>query len=96
MGTRKAVTPPLFTIRAMREFAGLALDDLARRITTAGYPITKSGLGNIETGVRGPSAEFLEALTLALNDYAAAHTGGRVTEVARTIDRDPRAARRSD
>lgn len=79
---RAAVTPPVISIRAFREFAGLSLEAAARRITDQGYPITKAGLGNIETGTRGPSQEFLEAW---------ARTFG-IVETPRTIDREPRAA----
>jgi transcriptional regulator with XRE-family HTH domain len=74
------------SIRAFREVAGLTLDQLARRIADQGYPITKAGLGNIETGTRGPSQEFLEAWARTF----------AITETPRTIDRAPRAAATKD
>ncbi len=79
---RKAVHPPVISLRAGREIAGLTLDAAARRITEAGYPITKAGLGNIETGVRGPSFEFLQAWGRAMG----------ISETPTTIDRPARAA----
>jgi transcriptional regulator with XRE-family HTH domain len=90
--SRKAVTPPVATIRAFREFAGLSLDDVARRITDEGYPISKAGLGNIETGTRGPSQEFLEAWQRAFDTLARTLHAGKVTEQPRVIDRVARAA----
>jgi len=79
---RKPVQPPMVSIRAVRELTDLTLEVLARRITAEGYPITKAGLGNIETGTRGPSQEFLEAWARAIG----------TTETPITVDRTPRAA----
>lgn len=62
---RAQVTPPLVPIGAFRVAMKETLAEAAQRITDAGYPISKSGLGNIETGVRGPSQEFLEAWSRA-------------------------------
>ncbi len=81
---RDTVTPPMVTIRAFREHAGLTLDELAARIRAQGYPISKPGLGNIETGKRGPSQDFLVAWSAALG----------VNETPRTVDRDARASAR--
>jgi len=89
---RKVVEPPVATIRDFREFAGITLDDLARRITAVGYPITKAGLGNIETGVRGPSHEFLDAWRDAMNELAGSLGTGRVERAPRVLDRPARAA----
>lgn len=79
---RKPVRPPVISLRAGREIAGLTLDGLAKRISSEGFPITKAGLGNIETGTRGPSQEFLEAWARALG----------ISEVPMPLDREPRAA----
>ena len=89
---RKPVQPPLYDIRQVRELLGLTLDDLARRITAEGFPITKSGLGNIETGERGPSREFLDAHARALHTLAASVLDGRVTSPPVVSDRPARAA----
>ena len=93
---RQQVPPPSLDIRAFREFAGLSLDDAARRITSGGFPITKAGLGNIETGTRGPSQEFLEAWTRAMDELARSVYGGKVTSVPQFTARTPRAARSTE
>ena len=86
MGTyRPTVTPPVLGIRSYRLRDGISLEVAARRITEAGYPITKSGLGNIETGTRGPSQEFLEAWARAF----------KVDDTPFTVDRAARAAARA-
>lgn len=88
---RSKVTPPVVSLRGFRTFADVTMDALARRISAEGFPITKAGLGNIETGTRGPSQEFLEAWARAMDALAQEKTGGRMTEVPQTVDRDARA-----
>jgi len=92
---RKPVHPPVYDLRAVRELCGITLDDLARRITAEGFPITKSGLGNIETGERGPSRDFLEAHRRALHTFSSQVLGGRVVSTPEVIDREARAAARA-
>jgi transcriptional regulator with XRE-family HTH domain len=92
---RSKVAPPVASLRGFRTFANVTLDALARRISAEGYAITKAGLGNIETGTRGPSQEFLEAWARAMDSLAQEKTGGRFEEVPQTIDREARAAART-
>lgn len=89
---RKAVTPPALGIRGVRELLNLSLLAMANRISRQGYTITKAGLGNIETGVRGPSVEFLEAWRAAVDEAARELTGGQVTTPPAVFDRAPRAS----
>lgn len=60
-------------LRVMREAAGLSLAALARRSS-----VSKSQLGNLETGARLPTIEIAEAIDRALR------AGGVLTELAAT------------
>jgi transcriptional regulator with XRE-family HTH domain len=52
--------------REIRERSGYTLGTLAERCTELGYPVHRSYLGKIESGLNRPSPPLLKALAKAL------------------------------
>jgi len=53
-------------LRGIRERSGLTLGALAERCGEAGYPVHRSYLGKIESGLNRPSPPLLKALAKVL------------------------------
>ena len=63
---RKMRTPPHVSIRTLRMVAGLTLDQLIARMEEAtGRSYSRGAMSAVESGLRGASAELVEALELA-------------------------------
>ncbi|WP_207842575.1 helix-turn-helix domain-containing protein [Williamsia soli] len=63
---RKLRTPPHVSIRTLRVVSGLTLDQLIGRMQEAtGRSFSRGAMSAIESGLRGASAEVVEALELA-------------------------------
>jgi transcriptional regulator with XRE-family HTH domain len=65
---RPLKTPPHTSLRNLRRVAGLTLEQVCEavtEITGASKPMTRGALSAIESGLRGPSQQTLDALAVA-------------------------------
>jgi len=84
---RPLTTPPHVSLGDLRAAVGLTLDQLAEHIAETGHPKPSRGhLSAIESGLRGPSNELLNALALAYGLRP-----GSVTTTYEPRDRKPKA-----
>ena len=84
---RPLTTPPHVSLGDLRSAVGLTLDQLAERVAETGHPKPSRGhLSAIESGLRGPSSELLNALALAYGLRP-----GSVTTTYEPRSREPKA-----
>lgn len=65
---RQAKTPPHVSLRNLRRASKLTLEQVCDAVTDilgSGTPMTRGALSAIETGLRGPSQQVLDALAVA-------------------------------
>lgn len=62
---RERVTPPHVSLAALRGCKGMTLDDVCAALAAEGLPMTRGAMSAIETGLRRPSTEVIEALEVA-------------------------------
>lgn len=65
---RPTRTPPHISLRNLRRVSGLTLEQVCEavtEITGSSKPMTRGALSAIETGLRGPSQQVLDALAVA-------------------------------